>query len=57
MLRYCLGLGTFSANKPFGYAFLVIILHVIISYTCWVLYVLTLALFPAYSCDAVPLRR
>jgi hypothetical protein len=33
-LRYCLGIGALSANKPFGYAFLVISLHVIISYTC-----------------------
>jgi hypothetical protein len=31
-------------------------LHVIISYACWVLYVLTLALFPIYCCYALLLR-
>jgi hypothetical protein len=29
MIRYCLGLGAFSVNKPVGYDFLVINLHVI----------------------------
>jgi hypothetical protein len=51
MLRYCLGLGDFSADKPVGYAFLVINLYVIYflhllstlcTHTCHILCILLL---------------
>jgi hypothetical protein len=52
MLRYCLGLGAFSANNPVGYAFLIINLHVIYflhllstlcTHTCHILCILLLS--------------
>jgi hypothetical protein len=56
-LEDCLGLDAFSAFKPCCQAFLVISLHVIVSYTCGVLYVLTLVIFPVCCCYALLLRR
>jgi hypothetical protein len=47
----------FLCNWTTCWAFLVIRLHVIISYTCWVLYVLILALFPVYCYYALLLKR
>jgi hypothetical protein len=51
MLRDCLGLGAFSADKPVGYAFLVInmnviyflhLLSILCTHTCHILYILLL---------------
>jgi hypothetical protein len=57
MLRCCLGLDAFFVIKACCQAFLIISLHVIIFYTCGVLYVLTLAIFLVYCCYTLLLRR
>jgi hypothetical protein len=57
MHRCCTSLGAFSPIKPCCYVFLVISWHLIVSHTCRVLYVLTLAILSVYCCYALLLRR